>query len=76
MKAYPIIWKSPDFYSEHIALKRSFHLCCAYLKMICKKMKGSGFTDVLIESGLMSVGSMKGINQRSQSIAIKLWPKQ
>ena len=29
--------------------------------MINKKMKGSGFTDILIESGLMSVGSMKGI---------------
>ena len=24
-------------------------------------MKGSGFTDILIESGLMSVGSMKGV---------------
>ena len=29
--------------------------------MIGKKMKGSGFTDILIESGLMSVGSMKGV---------------
>ena len=61
MKAYPIIWKSPDFYSDHIVMIGSFHLCCAYLKMIGKKMKGSGFTDILIESGLMSVGSMKGV---------------
>ena len=61
MKAYSIIWKSPDFYSDHNVMIGSFHLCCAYLKMISKKMKGSGFTDILIESGLMSVGSMKGV---------------
>ena len=61
MKVYPIMWKSPDFYSDHIVMIGSFHLCCAYLKMIGKKMKGSGFTDILIESGLMSVGSMKGV---------------
>ena len=28
--------------------------------MISKKLKGSEFTDILIESGLMSVGFMKG----------------
>ena len=61
MKAYPIIWKSPDFYSDHIVMIGSFHLCCAYLKMIGKKMKGSGFMDILIDSGLMSVGSIKGV---------------
>ena len=61
MKSYPIIWKSPDLYSDHIVMIGSFHLCCGHLKMIGKKMKGSGFTDILIESVLMSVGSMKGV---------------
>ena len=61
MKAYPIIWKSPDFYSDHTVMIGSFHLCCVYLKMIGKKMKGSGFTHILIESGPMSVVSMKGV---------------
>ena len=61
MKAYPIICKCPNFYSDRIVMIGSFHLCCAYLKMISKKMKGYGFTDILIESGLMSVGSMKGV---------------
>ena len=61
MRAYPIIWKSPDFHSDHIVMIGYFHLRCAYLKMIGKKMKGSGFTDILIEPGLMSVGSMKGV---------------
>ena len=80
MKVYPIIWKSPDFYSDHIVMIESFHLCCAYLKMFGKKMKGSGFTDILFESGLMSVGSMKGLclekTTAGQSIAIKLWLKK
>ena len=40
MEAYPIIWKSPDFYSDHIVMIWSFHLCCVYLKIIGKKMKG------------------------------------
>lgn len=61
MKAYPIIWKTPDFYSDHIVMIGSFHLCCAYLKMTGKKMMGSGFTDILIEAGLMSAGSMDGV---------------
>ena len=32
-KTYPIIWKSPDFYDEHIVMIGSFHLICVYLKM-------------------------------------------
>ena len=37
MKANPIIWKSPDFYDDHIVIIGSFHLICAYVKMIGKK---------------------------------------
>ena len=44
----------------------SFHMCCAYLKMIGKKMKWSEFTDILIESGLMSVGSIEGVVPRKK----------
>ena len=35
--AYPIIWKNADFYDDHIVMIVSFHLICAYLKMIAKK---------------------------------------
>ena len=31
----------------------SFHLICAYLKMIGKKMNESGLADVLLEAGLI-----------------------
>ena len=37
VKAYPIIWKSPDFYDDHIVIIGSFHLICAYLKIIATK---------------------------------------
>ena len=56
MKAYPIIWKSPDFNDDHIVMIGSFHLISAYLKMIGKKMKESGLADVLLKTGVMSVG--------------------
>ena len=39
----------------------TFHVVCAYMKMLAKKMKGSGFSDILIESGLMTSGSMVSV---------------
>ena len=61
MKAYPIIWNNPRRYSKHIVLIGKFHLVCAYLKMVGKKMAGTGFDDVLIEAGLFTCGSLKGV---------------
>ena len=59
MKAYPIIWRNPDFYDDHIVMIGSFHLICAYLKM-----NESGIADVLLEAGVMPVGSMNGVMSR------------
>ena len=39
----------------------TFHLICAYLKAIGKKMSGSGFSDILLEAGLIGTGSLKGV---------------
>jgi len=64
MKAYPLIWKSPDFYADHIVMIGTFHLASAYLKMVGKKMNGSALAEVLLESGLMSSGSMDGVMTR------------
>ena len=61
MKAYPIIWKSPDFYDDHIVIIGSFHLICAYLKMIGKKMNESRLADVLLEAGVITVGFINGV---------------
>lgn len=61
LKAYPLLWNYPNKYNKHIVLIGTFHIVCAYMKMLAKKMKGSGFSDILIESGLMSSGSMVSV---------------
>ena len=61
MKAYPLIWSHPEKYKKHIVLIGTFHVICAYTKMLGKKMAGSGLEDILLEAGLMSSGSMKGV---------------
>lgn len=61
MKAFPIMWNWPDRYSKHIVLIGSFHLVCAYFRMMGKKLDGSGFSDILLEAGLTTSGSVQGI---------------
>ena len=61
MKAYSIIWKRPDFCDDHIVIIGSFHLICAYLKMIGKKVNESGIANVLLEAGVISVGFINGV---------------
>ena len=71
MKAYSIIWKSQDLYDDNIVIIGSFHLICAYLKMISKKMNESRLADVLLEAGVISVGSINGvISNKNYSHAI------
>lgn len=61
MKAYPIIWSDPSRYSKHIVMMGSFHIVCGYLRMLGKKMSGSGLDDIFIEGGLLTSGSMQGV---------------
>ena len=42
MKAYPLTWNYHEKYKQHIILMGTFHTICAYLRMIGKKMEGSG----------------------------------
>ena len=39
----------------------SFHILCAYIKMIGNKMRGTGLSDILLESELRSCGSLVGV---------------
>ena len=41
MKAFPLVWNNPVRYQKHIVLIGSFHVACAYMKMIGKKMQGT-----------------------------------
>ena len=42
MKAFPLMWQNPEKYRDHVILIGTFHLECAFMKMLGKKMKGSG----------------------------------
>ena len=61
MKAYPITWNNPERYQNHIILIGTFHLACGFMKMLGKKMDGSGLSDVLLEAGLIGSGSLQGV---------------
>ena len=61
MKAFPIVWNSGERYKNHIILIGTFHLLCAYMRAIGKKMAGSGLEEVFLEAGLIGSGSLSGV---------------
>ena len=61
MKAFPIIWNEPRKYKNHIIMIGTFHILCTYMKMIGNKIQGTGLSDILLESELMSCGSLVGV---------------
>ena len=58
MKGYPLIWNMPKCYKDYTVLIDTFCLICAYIKMVGKKMTGSGLADILLEVVLISSGSI------------------
>ena len=63
MKAFPLMWQNPEKYRDHVILIGTFHLECAFMKILGKIMKGSGLSDIIIEAGLISSGSVAGVMQ-------------
>jgi len=61
MKAFPLVWNNPVRYQKHIVLIGSFHVACAYMKMIGKKMQGTGLGDIFLEAGLITSGSLHSV---------------
>ena len=61
MKAFPLLWNLPMKFERHIIMIGTFHLSMGYYNMLGKKMAGSGISDVLLESGLISSGSLQGV---------------
>ena len=62
MKALPIIWKWPDEFARHVVMIGPFHTSMNYIGMIAgHKMRGSGYTEILLEAQLVTSGSLKGI---------------
>ena len=62
MKALPLIWKFPEKYCKHIVVPGPFHTKMNYIGMLTKKKAaGSGYAEILLESGLMTSGCLKNV---------------
>ena len=55
MKVFPMIWVDPKLYEKHIVLAGAFHTGMNYINQLTgRKMKGSGYAEILIEAGLVT----------------------
>jgi hypothetical protein len=59
--AYDITWSSPEKYDKVIIHLGGFHTMCAYMAALGKLMAGSGFEELLIESGICASGSINQV---------------
>ena len=60
-KPYSLVWQSPEEFSDVIVRMGSFHLTCASMGALGKKMRCSGLEEVLIESGICASGSIQQV---------------
>ena len=59
--AYDIVWNEPVKYATVIIHLGAFHTMCSYMGSLGKMMTGSGFGEVLIESGICASGSIEKV---------------
>lgn len=60
-KAYAIVWQDSCSFRDVIIRLGVFHTTCAYLGVLGKRMRSSGFEDILIESGICASGSIEKV---------------
>ena len=71
--AYDVIWDNPHRYENVIVHLGAFHIICCYLGALGRMMVGSGFEEVVIESGICSSGSMEQvINGKHYNRAVRV----
>ena len=62
MKALPLIWKFPEEYKNHVVTLGPFHTVMNYIGMLTShKCMGSGYSEILLESGLVTSGCLKSV---------------
>ena len=54
------LFRSAELITLNCQQVGKFHLACAYMKMIGKKMDGSGFANILLELNLKGSGELSG----------------
>ena len=66
-KALDIVWQNPQQFQRVVLRMGTFHTVCAFLAAIGKRFSGAGLEDVLIESGIVAMGSVPGVLQGKHS---------
>jgi len=59
--AYDIQFGNPEKFSKVLIHLGAFHTMCSYMGAIGKMMTGSGFEEILIESGICASGSIEKV---------------
>ena len=71
--AYDIVWDKPDIFWHVVIHMGAFHTMCSYMGALGKMMAGSGFEEILIESGVCASGSInQGMNGSHYNRAVKV----
>jgi hypothetical protein len=60
-KAYAQVWHHSLRYQDVIVRLGVFHTICSYLGALGKLLRGSGFADIVIESGVCASGSIERV---------------
>ena len=60
-KAYSIDWQNPQRFDNIIVRMGVFHTICSLFGALGLKMKGSGLSEILIESGVCASGSLEKV---------------
>ena len=66
MNAYKLLWNYPEKYKNIIIHLGDFHFLKEGVAMLGKLVSGSGFEDIIFQSGICSTGSLNGVIAGSQ----------
>ena len=61
MNAYKVLWNHPERFKNVVIHLGDFHFMKEVFGVLGKVISGSGFEDVIFQSGLCSSGSLKGV---------------
>ncbi|XP_065646027.1 uncharacterized protein LOC136076646 isoform X2 [Hydra vulgaris] len=60
-KIQMVRWKEPEFSNRFVVRLGEFHTMMSFMTAIAKRFDVSGFKDIVIKSGLVAEGAVKGI---------------
>ena len=61
VKVQDFRWQEKTFYDRTLVRLGEFHTCLAILEVIGKQFRHAGFFDILVEAGVVAVGSVNAV---------------